>query len=240
MEIFYITLLAILAGGIGTLTGFGTSTIMVPALLFFLPLHQTLLLVGVIHWFGDIWKIIFFRKGFDWKLILAFGITGIAASYLGASIVFSISDRILARILGGFLIAYVLFIFFKPKFRLTKNTPAALSGGALSGFFAGIFGVGGAIRGAFLTAFDLPKAVYISTAGVIALFIDTTRIATYILNGVTLSSQLLWSFLLFVPASFLGAWVAKKIVDRISQKRFRIIIAVFLLLAGLKFLIFPG
>jgi hypothetical protein len=45
MEILYITLITILAGGVGTLTGFGTSTIMVPILLFFLPLPQTLFLV---------------------------------------------------------------------------------------------------------------------------------------------------------------------------------------------------
>ncbi len=45
MGILYITLLTILAGGVGTLTGFGTSTIRVPILLFFLSLPQTLLLV---------------------------------------------------------------------------------------------------------------------------------------------------------------------------------------------------
>ena len=116
----------------------------------------------------------------------------------------------------------------------------AISGGALSGFFAGIFGVGGAVRGVFLTAFDLPKAVYISTAGAIALFIDTTRIATYLLNNVTLEQQFLWGFLLFIPASFFGAGAAKKIVDRIPQKKFRMVIAIFLFLVGLKFLLFPN
>jgi len=240
MEIIYIALLTIVAGGVGTLTGFGTSTIMVPILLFFFPLPQTLLLVGVIHWFGDIWKIVFFKKGFNWKLILTFGIAGIAASYLGASIVFSVSEKLLPQILGGFLIAYVLFLFLKPKFKIPKNTLTALSGGGLSGFFAGIFGVGGAVRGVFLSAFDLPKAVYISTAGAIALFIDSTRITTYLLNNVTLERQFLWGFLLFIPASLIGAGVAKKIVDRIPQDKFRIVISVFLFLVGIKFLLFPS
>lgn len=240
MEIVYITLLTVLAGGVGTLTGFGTSTIMVPVLLFFLPLPQTLLLVGVIHWFGDIWKILLFKKGLNWKLILTFGIAGIAASYLGASMVFSVSEKLLSQILGGFLVAYVLFLFLKPKFKIPKNTVTAISGGGLSGFFAGIFGVGGAIRGVFLSAFDLPKAVYISTAGAIALFIDSTRIVTYLFNNVTLEPRLLWGFLLFIPASFSGAGAAKKIVDRIPQDKFRMVIAAFLLLAGIKLLILPG
>lgn len=240
MEIIYIALLTILASGIGTLTGFGTSTVMVPILLFFLPLPQTLLLVGVIHWFGDIWKMIFFKKGFNWKLILTFGIAGIVASYLGANIVFSVSEKLLSQILGGFLIAYVVFIFLKPKFKIPKNTLTAVSGGSLSGFFAGIFGVGGAVRGVFLSAFNLKKAVYISTAGVIALFIDSARIATYLFNEVRLEQMFLWGFLLFIPASFMGAGLAKKIVDRIPQNKFRAVIAIFLLLVGLKFLFFPN
>jgi len=240
MEIIYIALLTILASGVGTLTGFGTSTIMVPVLLFFLPLPQTLLLVGVIHWFGDIWKIIFFKKGFNWKLILTFGLAGIITSYLGANIVFTISEKLLSQILGVFLIAYVLYIFFKPAFKIPQKTLTAISGGGLSGFFAGIFGVGGAIRGVFLSAFDLPKAVYISTAGAIALFIDSTRIATYLYNKVPLKSNFLWGFLLFIPASFLGAGAAKKIVEHIPQDKFRIVILCFLLLSALKFLLFPN
>ncbi|MDP3964136.1 MAG: sulfite exporter TauE/SafE family protein [bacterium] len=240
MEIIFIALLTVLAGGVGTLTGFGTSTIMVPILLFFLPLPQTLLLVGVIHWFGDIWKILFFKKGFNWKLILAFGIAGIAASYLGASIVFSVSEKLLSQILGGFLITYVLFLFLKPTFKIPKKTVTALFGGGLSGFFAGIFGVGGAVRGIFLSAFDLPKAVYISTAGAIALFIDSTRIITYLLNKVSLEQRFLWGLLLFIPASFIGAGAAKKIVDRVPQNKFRMVISIFLLLIGLKFLLLPN
>lgn len=239
MEIFFLTLLIFFATGVGTLAGFGTSTIMIPILLFFIPLPQTLLLVGVIHWFGDIWRMLFFKKGFRWKLILTFGIAGIVTSYLGASIIFSVPEQILSQILGVFLLSYVLFLLFKPKFKIPKTSATAISGGMLSGFFAGIFGIGGAIRGVFLSAFNLPKAVYISTAGAIAFFIDSTRIVTYVLNNVVLERQFLWGFLLFIPASFLGAGVAKKLVDRIPQKKFRAVIAIFLFIVGLKFLLFP-
>jgi hypothetical protein len=92
----------------------------------------------------------------------------------------------------------------------------------------------------FLTAFDLPKAVYISTAGAIALFIDTTRLTTYFANGAKLPTLLLYGLPLFIPASFLGAALAKRIVDRIPQQHFRKIVAVFLLLMGIKLLLLPG
>jgi len=237
MEIIYITVLVLIASMTGTMTGFGTSTIMVPVLLLFFALPQTLLFVGIIHWFGDIWKVLLFKKGLNWKLILGFGIPGIAASFLGASLTFQISEKILMKILGGFLLAYVIFIFLKPNSRLAKSKKNMIAGGALSGFFAGIFGVGGAIRATFLTAFDLPKAMYLATAGSIALLIDSTRLITYLRGGTRLEPMLLWGMIIFIPVSFLGAKIAKRIVSHIPQKSFRLFITIFLALIGLYFLI---
>jgi len=239
MEIPLILGIVIVASCVGTMTGFGTSTIMVPALLLLYPLPQTLLFVGIIHWFGNIWKLILFRKGIQWKLILSFGITGIAATFLGASLVFNIPTAVLLRILGSFLIIYVIYLYARSSFKIKQSLFAGACGGMLSGFLAGLFGMGGAVRGLFLTSFDLPKAVYIATAGAIALTIDTTRLTTYFAKGARLPNLLLWGLLLFIPASFLGAKIAQRIVDTIPQKHFRQVVAVFLLLVGIKLLLLP-
>ena len=69
------------------------------------------------------------------------------------------------------------------------------------------------------------------------LIIDTTRLATYLAGGVKLNEMILYGFLLFVPMSFLGARVAKSIVDKIPQKYFRVVVSIFLLLVGLKLLL---
>lgn len=239
MEIPLLLVVVLIASGVGTLTGFGTSTIMVPILLLFYPLPQTLLFVGIIHWFGDIWKMLLFRRGFQWKLILSFALPGILAAWLGASLVFDVSSELLSRILGVFLILYVVYLFVKSSFQIKPTLPAAACGGALSGFLAGIFGIGGAVRGMFLTAFNLPKEVYIATAGAIALVIDTTRLTTYVSKGTRLEDLLLWGLLLFVPASFVGAKIAKGIVDKIPQEHFRKVVAAFLLAAAIKLLLWP-
>jgi hypothetical protein len=239
MEIILITFAVAIASFVGTLTGFGTSTLLVSILLSFYPVPQTLLFVGIIHWFGNIWKLLLFRKGFQWKWILSFCIPGIATTYLGAELVFDISTTFLSRILGSFLIIYVIYLFAKSSFKIKQNLLAGACGGALSGFFAGLFGMGGAIRALFLTSFDLPKAVYIATAGAIALTIDTTRLATYIINGASLPLLLFWGLTVFIPASFLGAKIAKSVVDKIPQKYFRKVVAVFLLMMGLKLLLLP-
>jgi uncharacterized membrane protein YfcA len=240
MEIPIILIVVVVASGVGAMTGFGISTIMVPMLLMHYPMPQTLFFVGIIHLFGNIWKLLLFRKGVRWRLILSFGIPGIAATFLGASLVFNIPKIVLSRTLGSFLILYVIYLFLKSSFKVKPSLVFGACGGALSGFLAGVFGIGGAVRSLFLTAFDLPKAVYIATAGSIALFIDATRLTTYFTNGARLPRLLLYGLPLFIPASFLGAAIAKRIVDRIPQEHFRKIIAIFLLLMGIKLLLLPA
>ncbi len=240
MDIALIAALTLVASAVGTLTGFGTSTIMVPILASFLPVPQVLLLVGIIHWFCDIWKMLLFRGGVRWRLILLFGATGIVATVVGGMLVFQAPERLLARVLGAFLLAYVVFILIKGRFSIPQTNVTALAGGAAYGFSAGIFGVGGAVRGAFLSAYDLPKSVYIFTAGAIGLVVDTGRVVTYFWQGATLDTRLLWALIVFVPISFVGAKLAERLVDHIPQERFRTVVAVFLGLVALQLLLFPG
>jgi uncharacterized membrane protein YfcA len=239
LEGLLLCILTLIASGVGTTTGFGLSTIMIPVLTLFVPLPVTLLFVGIIHLCGDIWKVLLFKKGLDWKLILCFGLSGIAASYLGASLSFYAVSLPLKSVLGAFLILYVIFLFIKRQWVLPKTSVTAVSGGFLSGLFAGFFGVGGAIRGAFLTAFNLPKEVYIFTSGLIAFFIDVTRIWRYIWGGTRLEKNLLLALIACIPISFLGAYAAKKFLDRLPQKYFRILVGIFLAIVGAKLLIRP-
>jgi uncharacterized protein len=239
MRVLYIAALTVVAGFVGTLTGFGMSTIMTTVLVLFLPPLEALFLVAIVHWFGDIWKMTFFRSGLRLKLILLFGLTGLATSFLGARVTLGVKDNLLLRGLGGFLVIYSIFLLLQSRFRVPASPGVALAGGSLSGFTAGLFGVGGAIRGMFLSAFDLPKEVYIATSGAIGLLVDSSRIVTYFTGGARLEHALGWGLLAYIPASFAGAAVARLVVDRIPQQRFRMVVAVFLLAVGLKLIFHP-
>ncbi|MDQ1252542.1 MAG: uncharacterized protein QG646_1663 [Euryarchaeota archaeon] len=238
-EIIYITLLTFLASIIGTLAGFGISTIMVPVLLLIFPLPQTLLLAGIVHWFNDVWKLILFREGIKWKLLLVFGIPGLVTSFVGSSLTLRIPRDTLSKALGFFLIVYVIFIIFNRAFKLSQRLSVAVCGGALTGFFAGIFGIGGEINAVALSAFNLEKSIYIATAGAISFVIDSTRIATYIMGGTGLEPSILSGFLIFVPVSLIGAVIGKKGIERIPQEKFRNFVAVFIFIFGLKLVLFP-
>jgi hypothetical protein len=231
-------LLTLFSSTIGTLTGFGTSTIMVPTLSLFLPLPQTLLFVGIIHWFGDIWKMLFFKKGFNWRLILLFGIPGIIVSFLSASLPVNLPQDLLKRLLGLFLLIYVSFLFVKPTWKINASNFSAFLGGSLSGFFSGIFGVGGAIRSSFLTSFNLKKSVFLFTSGAIGLLIDSSRLTQYWLSGTRINQDLVMLLFASIPTSLVGAYLAKKFVDKIPQKSFRLVIAIALFIVSFRYLLF--
>jgi hypothetical protein len=240
MEILFLIGLTFLASIVGTVTGFGTSTIMVPILVFFFPLPVTLLFVGIIHWFGDIWKILLFSRAIKWRLTIFFGIPAIFASYLGASLVISIPEDILLRILGGFLLVYSIFsLFVRISFKSEKHSGIAVLGGFSSGFIVGIVGVGGEVRAAFLSAFNLPKEVYLATIGVIAFVTDLTRLGTYLYNEIRLPSLLLTSLIILIPVSFIGAKIAQRIVYKVPERHFQKAVLITLFLLGVKLLIIP-
>ena len=236
MQIILISALVFVGAGVGTLTGFGTSTVLIPALAIVYPVRDVLLFVGIIHLCSDIWKLLLFRRGIKWKLLVAFGIPGIIASVLASMIVFAVDQEFLQRLLGVFILGYVVFLIFRPGFKLPTSMMTATVGGTASGLMAGLFGIGGAVRSMALSVFDLPKAVYLATIGAIALVIDVSRLTGYISQGQRLEQRLLLGMVIFIPISFVGAAAAKRVVDRVPQKHFRTLVAVFLLVAGLKLL----
>jgi len=238
-QLILLALLTFIASAIGTLTGFGTSSFMVPVLVLFFPPLETLLFVGTIHFFGDVWKMLLFKSGIKWRLILLFGIPGIVFSWIGSSLVLNVNSEVLTGIIGLILIAYTLFLFATPTFKIPERTETAIVGGSFYGLIAGISGIGGAVRGAFLSAFNLKKSVYLFTTGAIAFFVDVTRIGNYLIGGVSLEGLLFWGLLVFVPISYLGAKVAERFVDRIPEKKFRLVVAAFLLIIGFKLFLFP-
>lgn len=193
--------------------------------------------VGIIHLANDFWKIILFKEGANWRLLLTFGVPGAIASVVGASLVLAIPDAILSKTLGLILIAYVLILIFEPRFKLPHSPVSAGVGGALSGLLAGIFGIGGPIRAMFLSAFNFKKHTYLFTAGATAVFVDLARIGTYFAGGARLEGILSWGLIIFIPISFVGAEIAKKLVGRISQKSSRLVVSLFLFLVGLTLLV---
>lgn len=221
---------------IGTIAGFGSSTIFLPIALFFVDFKTALVLVAIFHLFGNLGRINFFRHGLDRKIIIIFGIPSILLSFLGASLVGILSQDILKVILGIFLIVISISFLFKPALKFPTNLWTVISGGGISGFITGLVGTGGALRASFLTGFSLEKTKYIATAALIALGTDATRIPSYISQGF-LTEQYYYYIPVLFAAAIGGSYIGKRIVSKINQDIFRKIVLIAIILVSINFII---
>lgn len=232
--IFYISIF--LAEIIGTIAGFGSSTILLPIALFFFNFQTALVIVSIVHLSGNIGRLLFFKKNINKNLFINFGIPSIILALIGALLVNQLSQSIFKFILGIFLIIFVLLSLLTHKIKLKLNKRNAILGGSLSGFFAGLIGTGGALRGAFLTAFDLKKSTYIATISVISLTVDLTRVPVYLFNNFLPLKLYLFLPLIFIIA-FAGTYIGKKLVFKMNKKLFTTVVLTLIGLAGIKLLI---
>jgi len=230
--LFFLSALA--AEIIGTIAGFGSSTIFLPLALLFFDFKTALVLVAFFHIFGNAGRVSFFNKGLDKTLLIKFGLPSVLFTLGGALFVFYISQDLLKGILGIFLIIYALLSLWKDKLQIKPTLFSTVFGGSLSGFLAGLIGTGGALRGAFLTSFSLPKEKYIATAAMVAIAVDVTRIPVYLVQGF-LANKYYWYLPILLIIAIAGSFIGKQIVSRFPYKLFRKGVLIAILLAGIKF-----
>jgi hypothetical protein len=223
---------------LGTMAGFGSSTIFLPLASYLVEFKTALVLVAIFHLFGNVSRITFFRHGLDWNVLLIFGTPSFILSLIGATLVGNLSQTFLKLILGIFLIVLSVLFLIKPQLAFRANRKSLVLGGGVSGFLVGLIGTGGALRAAFLTGLKMDKEKYIATSAVVALGTDATRIPYYISSGFLPEQYYYLIPFLFVSA-FLGSYVGRKIVTRIDQEKFKKMVLIAIILVSVKF-IFDG
>jgi len=232
--LFFIS--ALIAEIIGTMAGFGSSTIFLPLALLFVDFKTAIILVAIFHLFGNLSRIIFFRQGFDKKIILQFGMPSILFSLLGALMIGILPQPVLKLVLGIFLITTSVSFLIEPELKIPANTSTFIAGGSVTGFITALVGTGGALRATLLQGFKIEKIKYIATAATIAFATDATRIPVYISQGFLTEQYFIYIPILFGIA-ISGSFIGRRVVKRINQELFRKIVLVAIILVSIKFII---
>jgi uncharacterized protein len=235
MHFLLFFLLTLLAEVLGTLGGFGSSVFFVSLGQFFFDFQTILALTGMLHIFSNSAKLLLFRKTIDWKLTLWLGVTSIVLAILGAWLTSRVDFEYAKLVLGIFLIVFSVFFLAKPAITLAPTLTNSLVGGSIAGFLAGFIGTGGAIRGLVLASFNLEKNLFVGTSAAIDFGVDLSRTIIY-MNHHFLDSTYYWYIPLLVGAAFLGSYIGKILLSKISQDGFKKIVLVLILLIGVALL----
>jgi len=236
---------AFLASGLTLFSGFGLGTLLMPAFALFFPVNTAIAMTAVVHFANNIFKLGLLGRGADRDIVIRFGIPSAAAAWLGAKTLLWLSalpplasyqmmGRDLSVMPVKLAVALLLALFaaweaIPGLAKLSFDRKYLPLGGALSGFFGGLSGNQGALRGAFLIRSGLSKESYIATGVVIACLVDATRLTVYGTHFSEIAVKENISLLAAATlAAFLGAWIGSRLVQKATLRAVQLIVAVLL------------
>src|SRR3989337_3893691 len=86
------------------MTGFGVGTVLTPIFTFFFEVQIAILMVAVIHFSNNLFKLYLFRKHIDKAIIMKFGVLSIIGAFVGAFLQVYMQSHALRIFLGVALI----------------------------------------------------------------------------------------------------------------------------------------
>lgn len=228
---------AICAGAIASVAGFGIGSILTPLLAMALGTKTAVAAVSVPHLLASAERCWLLRHHIDRCVLWSFGITSAAGGLLGALIHVRVSSAGLAVVFGVLLLVAGIAELTGVIRRVQWGRASAWLAGALSGLFGGLVGNQGGIRTAAMLGFGIPKEAFVATATAIALFVDAARMPVYAAvqwNEMTGASGLIAVASVGVLIGTLGG---ARVLSRMPQVIFRRAIAGLLIALGIYMLI---
>jgi uncharacterized membrane protein YfcA len=235
MHFLLLTLVAFLAATVAGVTGFGGAAILLPALVLAYGAREAIPILTVAQLVGNGSRVWFHRRAIDFPVVGWFALGGVPAAVIGGILFAKAPLGILTRGLGVFLILLVVWRHWgRRPMRMPLRGFAALGAGA--SFLSALMGSVGPLMAPFFLAYGLTKSAYIGTEALTTVVMHLTKLVVYRSTSVLPTHSIL-AGLSFGPSMILGSYTGKKIVDRLPERAFVVIIEVTLVVAGLLFVI---
>lgn len=225
-------LLAVVAGAVAAVAGFGIGSLLTPALSATLGTKVAVAVVAVPHVIATAARLWVLRASVDRRVLLTFGLASAIGGLAGALLHTALASPLLAGVLGALLILAGTSEITGIGKRLRFQGIWATVAGAMSGVFGGLVGNQGGIRSAALLRFELPREGLVATATATALLVDAARLPVYV---VTTGEDMLreWPTIALLTAGVLvGTFVGAPVLRRVPELVFRRVLAILLIGLG--------
>lgn len=235
MEFAVVLLLGLVAGTVGGVVGFGTSIMLMPALVIVFGPREAVPIMAVASIMANASRVAVWWRDVNWPAVAAYSLPAVPAAALGAATLLTLPVGVVEAVLGVFFIAMIPVRRWMAARQWTLRLPHLALVGAVIGFITGIVVSTGPINAPFFLAYGLVKGAYLSTEALGSL-------AIYIAKAVTFRSlgALPWDAvvkgLIIGSTITVGSFMAKRFVLKLDADRFRLLIEGLLLVAGLTML----
>lgn len=236
--LFIAALLAILAGLVKGITGFAMPMILVSGMGSFLSPETALAGLILPTLVTNVWQAA--RQGFAaaWasaRLHWRYLAVALVCLTISAQFVTSLPPRTFFLVLGipVTIFALLQLIGWRPMIDPHRKRAAELGVGAFAGVLGGLSGVWGPPTVLYLTALNVPKIEHVRVQGVVYGAGSVALALAHLNSGILNADRLSFSAILILPA-VVGIALGFAIQDRMDQNRFRLVILIVLVVAGLN------
>lgn len=223
------------AAVIGGVTGMSTGVIVIPVLTFAFGIRLAIPIVTVAMLFNTLSRSAANWSDVDWRVARWYSYGAVPAAALGGVVFASAPAELLARGLGVFLIALVVYRHL-PIAARTMPLRGFLFVGLGQGFFSAIFGGAGPFGAHFFLAYGLRRNAFVGTIAVGTFLVSIAKTAVY--GGFDLFTA--ETFLIAVGIGLImavGAWIGARLVRRMPERAFVFLVEGVMLASGALLLV---
>jgi hypothetical protein len=233
----FLVAVAILAGAMASIVGFGVGSLLTPALSLQSGIKLAVAAIAAPHMVGTAIRFWSLRAYVDHKVLRRFGVASAAGGLVGALLHTWAGGAILTGLFGVLLAFSGLGELAGWTERIRFRGAAALAAGSLSGLLGGLVGNQGGSRSAALLGFDLSRETFVATASAIALLVDAARLPVYLWSAGA-GMLAIWPTIAWITLGVaIGTLIGRPLLDRIPERLFHRIVGGVVLLLGLTMLI---
>jgi uncharacterized membrane protein YfcA len=235
MEFLAVLALGLVAGTVGGLVGFGTSIMLMPALVIVFGPREAVPIMAIASIMGNASRVAAWWREVDWRATLAYSVTAIPAAALGATTLLSLPVGYVEAAMGLF------FIVMIPVRRWMARQHWKLAAWQLSivgagiGFLTGLVVSTGPINAPFFLMYGLVKGGYLATEALSSVAVYVAKAITFRSMG-ALPLEIIGKGVIVGCSLVGGAFFAKRFVRQLDARRFRALMDGLLLVAGLTML----
>jgi hypothetical protein len=224
-------LLGVVAGTVGGVVGFGSSIVLMPALVVMFGAKEAVPLIALSGLLANLSRSAVWWRDIDWRVTVVYLLPAVPAAILGARTMLSLDARMVEAGLGAFL----LFAVPARRWLIAQGLTVPLWGmsivGGGIGFLAGLVATTGPINTPFYLAYGLTKGAFLATEAIASAAISLTKIATFRTLG-ALSTETIVRGLTIGVSLMVGSWLAKPIVARFDGRQYQRLLEALMIGAG--------
>jgi uncharacterized membrane protein YfcA len=224
-----------LAATISGAAGFGGALLLLPVLAFTVGGKSAVPILTVAQLLGNLSRAGFGWREIRWRPALIFSAGAVPASLVGSRLFVELPPTLILRLIGVFLLVIVAL---RHTSRRTREVPEWLlaPAGAGVGLLSAIAGSAGPLGAAVFLSLKLPAQAYVATEAVTAVLMHLTKSLTYG-RYAALGWEDLVRGLGLGAAMVLGSWTGRKMIDRLSERGFAMLVEAMLIISAVVLLI---